>query len=423
MDNKTKFFKNALLLQVIPILLLAIFSFSNFREQKTLRIRQLHPYEFNYGYAVPLLIFGVGLILALFTLFSKQEDILQDDVAEILKIKRRQNFWKFAFYCNVFFIVAITVFSVVISREDPIVIDQPVLFYGSIVLRTLLVVVISLVMASFFLAAGINWKTNKTLAVACLIFSFSILGVSIFGDVFFMGKFHEASESYKIAKNEKRISTNVEEESEDYVESEENGEESDDATLLYNSWISLIKEWGGTEGKHDLFAVRKSIDYSQQGHDPENDHYLLLFIDRLRNNPDQLYSEFEMYKPVLYSAVSEETYRVAKFDKIVNGLLLAYDDIGNQSDKLIEIYQVMGADKEYAKSQDEYFYEYKDYFSPETIQKIKDLESSASYTYYIESDLMWFYGFWARRHNEGNIRKVAMILKEVKQHYDQNSEE
>ncbi|WJS95453.1 hypothetical protein NYQ10_03150 [Flavobacterium johnsoniae] len=51
------------------------------------------------------------------------------------------------------------------------------------------------------------------------------------------------------------------------------------------------------------------------------------------------------------------------------------------------------------------------------------METSASYTYYIESDLMWFYGFWARRHNEGNIKKVRMILKEIKQHYDQNSEE
>ncbi|WJS95454.1 hypothetical protein NYQ10_03155 [Flavobacterium johnsoniae] len=352
MNKNSRFFKNVLLLQFVPILLLGILIVSNFREQKTLRIRQLHPFEFNYGYAVPLLIFGIGLVLAVFGLFSKQENITQEDETQILKIKRQQNFWKFAFYCNVFFIVAIAVFSAVISREEPIVIDQPILFYGSIVLRALLVVVISLVTASFFLAAGINWKITKPLAVICLIFSFFIIGASVFGDVLFMGKFHEASESYKLTKNEKIISTNLEESPENYVENEENDEESDDATLLYNSWISLIKEWGGTEGEQDLFTVRKSIEYSQKGYDRENDHYLLQFIDGLRNNPDQLYSEFEMYRPVLYSAVSKETYLAAKFDKIVNGLLLAYDDIGNQDDKLIEIYRVMGADHEYRSSQD-----------------------------------------------------------------------
>jgi len=152
MNKKTRFFKNVLLLQFIPILLLGILISSNFREQKILKIRQLHPYEFNYGYAVPLFVFGVGLVLALFSLFSKQEDITQDE-AEILKIKRKQNFWKFAFYCNVFFVGVTAIFSAVIFRENPIVIDQPVLFYGSIISRALLVVVISLVTASFFFSS------------------------------------------------------------------------------------------------------------------------------------------------------------------------------------------------------------------------------------------------------------------------------
>ncbi|RKR10592.1 hypothetical protein C8C83_2268 [Flavobacterium sp. 90] len=424
MNKKTKFFKNVLLLQFIPVLLIGILILSNFREQKTLRIRQLHPYEFNYGYAIPLFVFGIGLVLALFSLFSKQEDVLVDE-SEILKIKRRQNFWKFAFYCNIFLLVVSAVFSVMISLGNSIVIDDPVMFYSLIFSRSLLVLIVSLVVASFLLAVGINWKTNKALAVTILIFGFFIIGVSIFGDFLFVRKFNDASESYKMAKNEKKIPAKEEEQLGDYDgdDSYEESEESDDATLLYQSWISLIKEWGGTEGKDDLFAVRKSIEYSQKGYDKENDHYLLQFIDRLRNNPDELYSEFEMYKPVLYSTVSGETYRVAKFDKIVNGLLLAYEDIGSQRDKLIEIYRVMGVDHDYKSSQDKYFYEFESYFSPETVQKIRDLESSGSYTYYIESDLMWFYGFWVRRHNEGNIKKVAIILKEIKEHYDQNSEE
>jgi hypothetical protein len=36
--------------------------------------------------------------------------------------------------------------------------------------------------------------------------------------------------------------------------------------------------------------------------------------------------------------------------------------------------------------------------------------------------MRWFYGFWARRNNEGNLKEVALILKEIKEHYE-NSEE
>lgn len=141
----------------------------------------------------------------------------------------------------------------------------------------------------------------------------------------------------------------------------------------------------------------------------------------MKNIPNELHSEFETYKPVLYSAVSEETYRTAHFDKIVDGLLLAYDDIGGQNGKLVEMYKVM-EDEGNNSTQDEFFSKFENYFSPETIQKIKELKLSSDDFAYTESDLMWCYGFWARRNNEGNIQETAAILKEVKQHYE-NPEE
>jgi|GEM_PF-1278826 len=421
MDCKNRFFKNAVILQFIPLLLLGLFIVSNFREQKILKIRELHPYEFNYGELLPLIFFTVCCMVALFTLFPKTPDIPEDD-EEIVKRKRKQNFWKFAFYCNVFLLFVIGMFSVLVFQKDALIIDQPVHFYAIIFSRSLLVIVISLVVASFLLAAGIYWKTNKSLATVILIFSFLVLTVSTVFELVFVSVFIENSERHFIAKAQKQTG-NQEEVYEDYGESEEGSDESEDtATLLYESWISLIENWGGTKGEHNFFGVRQLKHYIMQNHIAENENYYLVqFIDSLRNKPDKLYSEFEMYKPVFYSAVSDETYREANFDKIVNGLLLAYEDIGSQKDKLIEIYRVMGTDQKNGPYQEEYFSNFESYFSPETIQKIKDLKTSED-LYYTKGDLMWFYGFWARRNNEGNLKEVALILKEIKEHYE-NSEE
>jgi hypothetical protein len=435
MNKKTRFFKNVLLLQFIPILLLGILISSNFREQKILKIRQLHPYEFNYGYAVPLLVFGIGLMLALFSLFSKQEDIPQDDEEEILKIKRQQNFWKFAFYCNVFFIAAIGIFSAVISREDPVVIDQPVFFYGSIVLRALLVIVISLVTASFFLAAGINWKTNKTLAVISLIFSFFIIGASIFGDVLFMGKFHEASESYKMAKNEKRIPVEGEEqlgdydgddsyeESEegDYQESEEVEEkeplEIDKSRLTTSLESTMDNLFVKKNGWGDGFTYVRSYLYSLLNTQTfEDDFYLLNYMANLKDRPAELYSAFESYKSILYTTVSAETYRDNHLDTVVNGLLLVYEDVGTDSEQLNKIYRVMEmdpADSEQANIGG-YLPGLEKYCSTYTLRELKRNKVFCPY----DSDIVWFYSFWARRNRDGCAKEVALILKEIKEHYN-----
>lgn len=421
MNKKTRFFKNAVILQFIPLLLLGLLIVSNFREQKILKIRELHPYEFNYGELLPLIFFVVCCIVALFTLFVKTPDAPEDE-EEIIKRKRKQNFWKFAFYCNVFLLCLIGMFSVLVFQKDGLIIDQPVHFYAIIFSRSLLVIIISLVVAAFLLAAGIYWKTNKSLGTIMLTFSFLILTFSSVFELVFVSVFIENSERHFIAKAQKQTE-NQEEVYDDYGESDEGNDESDDtATLLYESWISLIENWGGTKGEHDFFSVRQLIDYSIQNHVAENENYYLVqFIDNLRNKPDELYSEFELYKPIFYNAVSDETYREANFDKIVNGLLLANEDIGSQKDKLIEIYRVMGSDQENGPHQEEYFSKFESYFSPETIQKIKDLQTSEN-PYYTKADLMWFYGFWARRNNEGNLKEVVLILKEIKEHYE-NSEE
>jgi len=433
MDRKTRFFRNAVILQFIPLLLLGLLIVSNFREQKTVRIRQLHPYEFNYGYAVPLLIFGIGLVFALFSLFSKQEDILQNSEAEILKIKRKQNFWKFAFYSNVFFICAIAVFSAVISNEDSIIIDQPVHFYGSIVLRALLVIVISLITASFFLTAGINWKTNKTLSAVILIFGFLILGGSIAGDIIFMEKFQEASESYKMAKNEKRIPAGEEqlgdyddsyEESEEGRENHEESKELEepieiDKTRLEDSWNAIAENlFGGKTGWGDEFSSVRSFVSNEMDPDtdlPDTYFYLLNYIENLKDRPKELYSVFENYKSIFYDVLSEETYHGKHLDEIVDGLLMAYDDVGTDTEKLNEIYRVMEIDP--ADSSETniggYLPGLKKYCSSYALRELKRNKIYCSNS----SDIVWFYSFWARRNKDGSVKEAAQILKEIKAHY------
>jgi hypothetical protein len=437
MNKKTRFFKNVILLQFIPILLFGILILSNFREQKTLKIRQLHPYEFNYGYAVPLFVFGVGLVLALFSLFSKQEDITQDK-AEILKIKRKQNFWKFAFYSNVFFIVVISIFSAVISRENPIIIDQPVLFYYSIVLRALFVVLVSLVTASFFLAAGINWKTNKTLAVIILIFSFFIIGASIFGDLLFMGKFHEASESYKMAKEKKRVPRESKEKIEDFdeydnsekaVEENEEINEQEEKDKLLFSFNFLIEDFSGFEGKNDFFDIRNRVEYNLKRYIAEEEdeyYYIFQYLNKFRFtkkqalSPDEFYLGFKKYKTVLYGFVSPKTYRVANFDKIIDALLLTYEDIGDDRDKWRDIYSTMNNDDDIKF--EKYYSILEDYYSPKIITKIEDIRFSNG-SKFKKSDIVWLYSFWARRDEEGIRKEVAIILSEIKEHYETSNKQ
>ncbi|TPG38738.1 tetraspanin family protein [Flavobacterium pectinovorum] len=431
MDNKTKFFKNTLLLQFIPVFLLGIFILSNFREQKTLRIRDFHPYEFNYGQLVPVLIFGIGLLLSLLSLLIKQKETEQDET-EVLKIKRRQNFWKFAFYNNVFLVAGIAIFSAGVYSKEPLVINQSILFYSLIISRSVLVIIISLATAAFLLAVGINWKTNKALAVTILIFSFFIIGVSFVGEYAFVDKFITASEDFNSAKNEKKPSVNEEVE-EDYTESEEGeesyeGEDEDeseviekepleiDKSRLVTSFETVMENWFGEKitYRDEFTYTRISVSNSLQQGDDGN-FYLLNYMVNLKDRPKELTAAFENYKEIFYSTVSEEKYQSAGFDQVVDGLLLTYEDVGTDREKLNNIYRVMEMDAadETEPNIGGYFPGLEKYCSSYTLRKLRLFKGFSQYN----SDIVWFYSFWARRNKDGSADEIAFILKDIKEHY------
>ncbi len=311
------------------------------------------------------------------------------------------------------------------------------LFYGSIVLRAFLIVLISLVIASFFLTAGINWKTNKTLGAFILIFGFLILGGSIAGDVLFMEKFNEASESYKMAKNERKVPREGEEEVGNYdgydnyeesEEGEENHEESQeveepieiDKTRLEDSWTAIVENlFGGKTGWGDEFSSVRSFVSNEMDPDtnlPDTYFYLLNYIENLKDRPKELYSVFESYKSIFYNTLSEETYHSKHLDEIVDGLLMAYDDVGTDSEKLNEIYKVMEMDP--ADSNETniggYLPGLKKYCSSYALRELKRNKTYCAKS----SDIVWFYSFWARRNKDGSVKEAALILKEIKAHYN-----
>ena len=418
MNRKTRFFKNALLLQFIPLLLLGILIVSNFREQKILKIRELHPYEFNYGEFLPLIFFAVCCIAAIFTLFSKTPDVPEDD-AEIVKIKRKQNFWKFAFYCNVFLLLVVSIFSVLVFQKEALIIDQPVHFYTIIFSRLLLVIVISLVVASFLLAAGIYWKTNKSLAAVILVFSFLMLTASGVSEFLFINAFVESSERYILSKAEKESSVNKEEVSEDYAESEETKEETSpeiDISMITASWNSMMEDFfiKKTGLSADFLGLRVYVYHIFAGQLFNNDYRVINYVTDLSDHPNELYVALETYKSVLFATVSREKYNNNHFDQVVDRLLLAYDDVGEDHEKLERIYEIMRNEIDSDEHNiGKYLPEIKKLCSSRTVKKLSENDGFCRYN----SDVVWFYSFWARRNDDGNINEVVKILKDIQNHY------
>lgn len=415
MNKKTKFFKNALLFQFIPVLLLGIWISLDNQRQEILKIREIHPYEFSLGLIAPIIFLGFSCLVSII-IFSLKNEQFEADEKEDLKKLRQNNFWKFAFYCNVFFVIIIAVFSFGIFRKDPFVIDQIILFYCCIFFRCVLIVIISMITASFLLTTGIYWKTNKILAFTILIFSILIISVTFVYEVIFIGEFMTHSENY----NNAHLGKKGDSENDSYTSEESDGESYDEkekATLIA-AWNYFIEKKYDLEGKDDFLSIRSSIHYTLFENIIEEDHYYLLnYIITNKDDPNALYDGFEKYKFILYNSISEKTYRVSNFNKIVNGLLATYEDVLGDSEKLNAIYQIMDVplDGQELDAYD-YYPKIKKYFSDDTVELLEKYELSNN-NHYNKSDIVWFYSFWARRQHEGNIKEVAIILNEIKDNY------
>lgn len=425
MENKTKFFKSAVLLQFFPIILLGIFLYSKFEKQEILNIREFHPHELNIGTLFPVIIFLVCCIFSLPYLFSKKEYNDPENDIDVQKKLRTENFWKFAFYSNVVLLLLLSTFLAVINFLHPkaFIITGNEFYYVFIFLQALSVVVLSLILASFMLSSGVLWKTNKTLSVIILSFCFIFFITWTWIDFICINEFKKYSEYYYLAEEAPDEITEdvVEVTPEEYDYQGDVSENRGELIEIEEAWNYFLNNKYDLKGKQEFTEIRFPM-YSNflLNTEDDGDYFLTGYLKNLRNDPKMISLAFEMYQSVLYNSVSRRTYRIGNFDKVIDGLLFTYEDLFDNENEgnLQKIYKIMTAEREgYGLDAGEYYPELEKYFTPETIELLESTRLSNG-SQFSNGDIVWFYSFWARRNHENNSDEVVSVLREIKENYN-----
>lgn len=423
MKNKAKFFKSTILLQFIPVTLLGIFLYSKFKRQEILNIPELHPHELNIGALFPVVFFLACGLISIPYLFSKKTE--SDEEADSQKILRTNNFWKFAFYSNVVLLLLVSIFLTIANLRHPkeFIIIGDEFYYVLVFLQALSIPVLSLILASFMLSSGVLWKTNKTLATVILFFGFLLFGAWIWMDLLCINEFRRISENHYL-ENEIPVETSddvVEVEPEDYEYQGDVSEDRGESVQLEEAWNYFLNHKYDLSGKQEFTEVRFPI-YSNflLNTEDDGDYFLTGYVNEIRRDPKMISLAFEMYQSILYNSVSRRTYRIANFDKVIDGLLFTYEDLHSEENEgnLQKIYRIMSAEKEgYGLDAGEYYPELEKYFSTETIELLEATRLSNG-SQFSNGDIVWFYSFWARRHHENNSDEVVSVLREIKENYN-----
>ncbi|HEU4495756.1 MAG TPA: hypothetical protein VFR70_01775 [Flavobacterium sp.] len=427
-NTKTAFFKSVLLLQFPMLSLLGILLYVNYERQEFLAIPAIHPHEVNVAIAVPAILFCASLLLSgAFLLLKRKKQ--EEDEAEIQKQLRIKNFWKFAFYCNIFFLIIILLFTLIANLQLTAIflVEGSALIYFFIFFQALLVPLLSMIVASFMLSSGIYWSSNRGLASVILALGLFLLISWICAEYIFIKEFKNMSESYAYLKNyEEAPEETVAEVEIDESRYQEEGEEEPredqaEAVELEEAWDSFIKNRYDLKGNERLTDTRYYT-YSNflQASEDDKDYFLSKYFKDIRRSPATISFAFETYKYILYNSVSRRTYRIANFDKIINGLLVAYDDLTSEESagNIQKIYDIMSAEREgYDIDAGDYYPQLEKYFTQEAIYQLEDMRLSNG-SQFSNGDIVWLYSFWARRNHEKNMDEVVAVLREIKENYN-----
>lgn len=427
MDNQTRFFKSTILLQLIPIALLGIFLYSKFQKQEILNIPELHPNEFTIGTLFPVIFFVICCIISIPYLFSKKitEETEETEIKKSLRIK---NFWKFSFYGNVILVVLILIFSVIINLQHTkeIIVRGDEIYYLFVFFQALLPVLLSLILASFMLTSGVYWNTNKGLAVITLFLGFFFFVIFVGSNYLLMNEFRKMStyhyESLELENSAEETPVVVEEEiDESQYQEGDSSEDRGELIEIEEAWNYFLNNKYDLKGKQEFTEVRYPM-YSNflLNTEDDGDYFLTGYVNEIRKDPAMISLAFEMYKSVLYSSVSRRTYRIANFDKVIDGLLFTYEDLTSEenSGNMQKIFRIMNAPRDgYDLDAGEYYPQLEKYFSTETIELLESTRLSNG-SQFSNGDIVWFYSFWARRNHEGNVSEVLSALKEIQENYN-----
>ena len=146
-----------------------------------------------------------------------------------------------------------------------------------------------------------------------------------------------------------------------------------------------------------IYVLYENLNINYNSFDPDRQLAFYLF-NKLRD-PLTISFLYNAHKEIIFKYLSSK--REHKFDgihNIVKCLLSSYDDIKDQPDALIDLYQK-------ALTQKPNYETYDGLIS----QKTRDLLKSSE----INHDLVWCYSFWVRRYNENSMEVVHDILVDV----------
>lgn len=427
MDKQTRFFKSTILLQFIFISIVGVFLYSKFERQEILNIPELHPNEFTVGSLFPVIFFAICCVISVPHLFSKKmtEEIKETEIQKSLRIK---NFWKFSFCSNAILVVLILIFSVIINVLDPkeIIIRGDEIYYLFVFFQALLPVLLSLIMASFMLTSGIYWKKNKGLAGITLFLGFLSFVIFVGCDYLLMNEFRKMStyhyEYLELENSAEETPVVVEEEiDESQYQEGDSSEDRGELVEIEEAWNYFLNNKYDLKGKQEFTEVRYPM-YSNflENTEEDGDYFLTGYVKEIRKDPAMISLAFEMYKAVLYNSVSRRTYRIANFDKVIDGLLFTYEDLTSEenSGNMQKIYKVMSAPREtYDLDAGEYYPQLEKYFTAETVELLESTRLSNG-SQFSNGDIVWFYSFWARRNHEGNVNEVLSVLREIQENYN-----
>lgn len=427
MDNQTRFFKSSVLLQFIPVALLGVFLYSKFERQEIANIREFHPNELNLGVLFPIIFFVICSLISIPYLFSKKnyDETEENEIQKSLRIK---NFWKFSFYANALLVAFILVYFGIINLQHPkeFIVRGDEIYYLFVFFQALIPVLLSLILASFMLTSGVYWKTNKALASITLFLGFFFFGTFVLFDFLLLNEFKKMStyhyQALEIENGTQETPTVVEEEfDESQYQEDESREDQVEEIEIEAAWNYFLTNKYDLKGKQEFTEIRFPM-YSNflLNTEEDGDYFLTGYVKEIRKDPEAIKIAFQTYKYVLYSSVSKRTYRIANFDKVIDGLLFTYEDLFDSENEgnLQKIYKVMTAEREgYGLDAGEYYPELEKYFTPETIELLESTRLSNG-SQFSNGDIVWFYSFWARRNHENNSDEVVAVLREIQENYN-----
>lgn len=434
---------------IIQCIILLIFSFV-FNEVYNEDIQLIPMIQLLIIGFSPLILLAISIIIQRLIVAVIHSDSTNDEVNKEAPIDK---FWKNAFFINVIFgalTFLCSIISSVLKLEVGVVssdyiyrffISLDILMISSLIISLVLRIKDSVIEITKFLGF-------LMLFISILIFSFSlylaVLNVvtirSNSGDGI-IGTLNSVSETEEVA-------TDVEHESEGEGEGEEsesdyygfnemsfpevniNGyfkelfeDSSYDNTKTEDLTKNFLSDFLVLEKDQSFTGIRIAIERGFA-----YDEEIKKVDEKIRRNPEAIREAFDSYNTLLYAFLSNKIYFDSNLNLIVDALIKTHEDIyetENPHERLTKIYKIMifGAQKEFPNY---YYNEIKPYASENVLSLVsKNAETSSekdnsNAEYASQLNTVWIYSFWARRHKEKNEDVVFEILKEIKEHYNED---